>query len=389
MTEATNGQGTLSLVVAIASVTAVGLGISLAIPLLSLTLAARRIEPAWIGVSAAAWGLASMVATPFVPWLAGRIGTGMLLAISILVAAACLPLFYVVENFWLWFPLRFVTGAAMATTFVLSEFWIAAAAPAARRGLVMGIYATVLSVGFAGGPAILAATGTSGALPFIVGATIIALAALPVIAAPVTSPVIGEHPRGAFLRFLVIAPAATAASFVFGIAESASFALLPVYGSRVGYSADVAILLAVAMTLGNVALQIPLGLASDRFDRRRVLLASGLAGLIGAALMPFLIADLWPALVLLFVWGGVSGGLYTVGLAHVAARFTGAELAAVNSTFVFAYAAGALIGPAAVGVGMEISDPHGFAVVLALAFLAYVALVLIRIVTLRRKPPPG
>ena len=77
---------TLSLIVAIASITAVGLGISLAIPLFSLTLEARGVVPGWIGANAAAWGLPSMVATPFVPRLAARYGTRPVLAGSILSA---------------------------------------------------------------------------------------------------------------------------------------------------------------------------------------------------------------------------------------------------------------------------------------------------------------
>ena len=370
---------TLSLIVAIASITAVGLGISLAIPLLSLTLEARGVVPGWIGANAAAWGLASMAATPFVPRFAARYGMRPLLAGSILFGAAILPFFYFVADFWLWFPLRFLSGGAIATTFVLSEFWIAATAPQAQRGLVMGIYGTVLSAGFALGPGVLALTGTSGAIPFLTGALIIAAAALPVILVPVKSPVIDEHPHGAFVRFLFMAPSATGAAFVFGIAESGSFALLPVYGSHLGHPTPSVVLFAAAMTLGNVALQVPLGLLSDRFDRRRLLLVSALAGLIGAAALPLVARDLVPTLILLFVWGGFAGGLYTVGLAHLAQRFTGADLAASNSAFVFAYAAGALVGPAILGLGMELSDPHGFAIGLAAAFLAYVGLVLARI----------
>jgi len=372
-----------SLVVAIASITAVGLGISLAIPLLSLTLESRGVAPGWIGVNAAAWGLASMVMTPFVPGLAARLGLRPMLAGSILIGAATLPLFYFISDFWLWFPLRFMSGGALATTFVLSEFWIAATAPATRRGLVMGIYATVLSIGFALGPGVLALTGTSGVRPFLTGALIIALAALPVIAAPVRSPVIEAHPHGGFMRYLWIAPAATAAAFIFGSAESGSFALLPVYGSHLGYATQSVVFFAAAMTLGNVALQVPLGLLSDRFDRRRLLLISAVAGLVGAVLLPFVAHMLVPTLVLLFVWGGFAGGLYTVGLAHLAQRFAGADLAASNSAFVFAYAGGALVGPAILGFGMELSDPHGFAIVLAAAFLAYVVLVAARIASAR------
>src|SRR5262249_9534152 len=161
------------------------LGISLAIPLLSLTLEARGVVPGWIGTNAAAWGLASMAATPFVPRLAARFGRRPMLARSILVGAAPPPPFPSLTHFWPWVPLRFLPGGALAFTFVLSEFWIAATAPAARRGLVMGIYATVLSIGLALGPAVLALTGTSGPGPFVTGALIIAAAALPVILAPV------------------------------------------------------------------------------------------------------------------------------------------------------------------------------------------------------------
>src|SRR5262249_11576103 len=221
-------------------------------PLLSLTLEARGVDPGWIGANAAAWGLAAMVVTPFVSAFAARVGTRLLLAGSIAVGAGVLPLFYFVANFWAWFPLRFVSGAAITVTFVVSEFWIAAAAPAARRGLVMGIYAAVLSLGLALGPGVLALTGTIGLVPFLTGALIIAVAALPVALAPVRSPDIAEHSHGAFLRYLVIAPAATAAAFIFGIAESGSFAILPVYGGHLGHSTEAVVLLIAAMTFGSV-----------------------------------------------------------------------------------------------------------------------------------------
>lgn len=376
--------GMLGLVVPIASITAVGLGLSLTIPLLSLTLEARGIDPGWIGINAAVTGFASMVTTPFVPRLAARFGTGMVLAVAILASAATLPLFYLTASFALWFPLRFVAGAGIGAAFVVSEFWIAGAAPPDRRGLVMGIYATVFSIGLALGPAILALTGTGSFLPFAIGAVIIAAAALPVAVAPVVSPVVEDQPSSRFIRVLFAAPVATAAALVFGLAESGSFALLPVYGTHVGMAADRAILLASAVTLGNVALQLPLGILSDRMDRRWLLLVLALIGCAGAAVLPFVVADLAATMVLLFLWGGCIGGLYTVGLAHLAQRFTGADLAAANSAFLFAYSAGALLGPALLGLAIEAWDPHGFAFTLAVVFLAYMLLAIGRIRVLGR-----
>jgi MFS family permease len=365
---------TAGLVVAIASISAVGLTISLSLPLLSITLEARRIGAGWIGINAATLGLASLATTPFVSRVAARLGTGATLVGAILVGAAALPLYYWVEDFWLWFPLRFVSGATTTAAFVLSEFWITSSAPAGRRGFVMGAYGTVLAVGFALGPALLAVAGTEGLLPFAIGAAILVLAALPIIFAPAKSPVIDQGGRGGFLRFLVAVPAATGAALVFGFVEAASFALLPVYGQHVGHPVSAAILFAVAVTLGNV-LQLPIGIVSDRFDRRTVLLVISVVGFGGAALLPLAAASLAAALVLLFLWGGFIGGLYAVGLAHLGQRFTGGDLAAANAAFVFCYAAGSLFGPAAAGLGMEAYDPNGFAIVLALAFLPYIILV--------------
>jgi MFS family permease len=241
----------------------------------------------------------------------------------------------------------------------------------------MGIYATVLSIGFALGPAVLSVTGTKGLAPFLAGSAIIAVGALPVAIA--RAPAISCRSQAGFLRFLFVAPAATSAALAFGFAESGSFALLPIYGERNGHPIGGVVLFAAAMTLGNVLFQLPFGFFSDRVDRRKLLLGIAALGLIGAALLPLVSGSLAGTIALLFFWGGSIGALYTVGLAHLAQRFTGADLAAANSAFVFCYASGSLVGPAALGLGMEAYDPHGFAVVLCLCFLAYLVLVAFRV----------
>lgn len=366
------------LIVPIASITAVGLGLSLSIPLLSITLEMRGISAGWIGINAATSGLASIVITPFVPGIAARFGTSATLLVAILAGAAALPLFHLTENFWLWFPLRTLSGACITTTFVLSEFWIATAAPPHRRGLVMGLYGTILSIGFALGPLILALAGTSGLRPFLVGAVILAVAALPVVLSTGTRPTIDRLPQRGLLGFLVIAPAATGAAIIFGFAEAGSFALLPVYGRHAGHAVEQVVLFAAALTFGNVLMQIPLGLISDRVNRPSLLLAIALVGALGAALLPLASPSIAATLALLFVWGGCIGGLYSVGLAHLAQRFTGADLAGANAAFVFCYSVGSLFGPATLGLGMEAWDPHGFAAVLVIWFLLYVGILIVR-----------
>ena len=349
---------------AIACVSVVGIGISLSVPLLSLEMERMGISGTLIGLNTAIAGVASICVVPFVPRLAARIGVLPLLWGSILVSALSLVAFKVLFDFVWWFPVRFVFSAALGTLFVLSEFWINAAAPPARRGFVMGIYATVLALGFAGGPGLLALVGTEGWLPYLAGAALFGVASLPLLLAGRFSPEVGHATRPVF-SFLRMAPAATVAAFVFGAVETGAFALLPVYGLRLGFEAASAAFLVSLMALGNVAFQIPIGLLSDRFDRRRVLLCIGVFGAVGAALIPVAAANMPAFFALLFVWGGVTGALYTVGLAHLGARFRDADLVSANAAFVILYNVGLVIGPPLVGAGMDAVPPQGFAYALA------------------------
>ena len=119
-------------------------------------------------------------------------------------------------------------------------------------------------------------------------------------------------------------PTATAAVLVFGAVETGGFALFPVYGSRIGYSEADAALLLTMIGLGNVILQIPLGMVSDRVgDRRHLLLGCAVVGLLGTILMPFVAGNWHLMAALLFVWGGVVAALYTIGLAHLGTRLSG------------------------------------------------------------------
>ncbi|PTW61469.1 putative MFS family arabinose efflux permease [Breoghania corrubedonensis] len=359
------------LAAAISTITAVGIALGLGLPLLSLLLEQRGISPAWTGINTAFAGIASVAVTPFVTPLAKRVGTARLAFWMVIVSALCFYLFYVIEAFWAWFPLRIVFHGAVTATFVLSEFWINALAPAGRRGLVMGIYATILSLGFVAGPVMFAAIGSLGALPFAIGTAILFLAALPVLLARDTSPPLdGGHDRP-FIRFFLIAPMATLAGFVFGSVESGAMSLLPIYGVHIGLEPGNAALLVSAFVGGNVLMQVPLGLLADRFERRQLLALCALVGLFGALAIPFMGNSLPALSILLVAWGGIIAGLYTIGLTHLGARFTGANLASANAAFAMMYSLGMLAGPLAMGAALDTGYPPAMPWTIAGFFVLY------------------
>ncbi len=382
----------LSISAAIASISVVGIAIGLGTPLLSVVLESRGHSASMIGLNTAVAGLASIAAAPLATPVAMRIGVVPTMLAMILLGALAFLGFYFASSIWMWFPLRAILHVALTVLFILSEFWISTSAPPHRRGFVLGLYATVLSLGFAFGPWLFAKMGSNGFLPFGVTFVVVILAAVPVLLAARESPILHsgeEEEQASFWRYIWMVPTATAAVLVFGAVETGGFALFPVYGGRIGYSeADAALLLSM-IGLGNVILQIPIGVISDRVrDRRVLLLICAIVGLAGMLALPLYQDNWYLAAGVLFVWGGVVAALYTIGLAHLGSRLTGRDLASANAAFVFCYGFGMLIGPQAIGIGMDVFGPPGFGHSLALFFVLYILLATWRIATSALRPPP-
>jgi MFS family permease len=362
-----------SLIAAISAISAVGIAIGLGLPLLSIILEKRGISSTLIGLNAAMAGVASMAAAPITTKIAHDYGVARTMMFAVLVAAVSAIGFFYADAFWMWFPLRFTFHGATTTLFILSEFWINEAAPPRRRGLVLGIYATVLAIGFAIGPLLFSALGSDGVLPFLVGAAIIMLAIIPIFIARNESPVLDTKPDRHFFHYIFLVPTATAAVFAFGAVSAGGLSLFPIYAIRSALTEQQAALLLTVMGIGNMAFQIPLGLYSDKLkDRRPLLTAMAVLGVAGSLALPFLIENWIMMAVVLFFWGGCVSGLYTVGLAHLGSRLSGADLAAANAAFIFCYAVGTVAGPQGIGAAIDIAGNDGFAWALAGFFGFYV-----------------
>ncbi|MEB3046956.1 MFS transporter [Rhizobium mulingense] len=375
-----------SLVAAISSISAVGIAIGLGLPLLSIILEKRGISSTLIGLNTAMAGIAAMAAAPVTTKLAHTYGVAPTMLWAVLISALSALGFYYAQDFWMWFPLRFAFHGATTTLFILSEFWINAASPPSKRGFVLGIYATVLSLGFAAGPLLFSLLGSDGIFPFLVGAGAILLAAIPIYIARYESPILEEKPELHFMRYVFLVPTATAAVFIFGAVEAGGLSLFPIFAVGAHFTESQAALLLTMMGVGNVIFQIPLGLLSDRIPDKRPLLAGmALMGFTGSMMLPLLV-DNWLLMAgLLLFWGGCVSGLYTVGLSHLGSRLTGSDLAAANAAFVFCYAMGTVAGPQAIGAAIDVAGNNGFAWAIAAFFGFYAMLSGIRLMFIRKR----
>ena len=371
----TRARWTIALAIVLIAI--IGVAMSMTLPLLSLRLDQAGWSGAMIGLNTSFMALATLSLAPFIPALAKHFGIRALLVTALLTGATATLGFGWAQSIGSWFFLRFMLGCALTVLFILSEFWINAAAPDDKRGLTMGIYGTVLSLGFASGPLVLQQTGTAGEWPLVLGAGIFALALLPVWLAGHQTPQMDGHAGLGFVPLFRSAPVAALAALLFGAVETGAFSVLPVYGHRIGLDDQAAAMQISAVALGNLFFQIPFGLLADRVDKKRLLLLiAALAGLI-MLVIPFLAPNSWLYLVVLCLWGGVAASLYCVGLALLGAQFHGATLVAANALFVMLYATGQMFGPPLLGWAMDLVNPHGYIWASAGLFGLYIGVVMV------------
>jgi hypothetical protein len=74
----------------------------------------------------------------------------------------------------------------------------------------------------------------------------------------------------------------------------------------------------------------------------------------GAIAYPLMLPGMGPLYwLMMFVWGGVSWGMYTLGLALLGERFQPGQLAAANAAFVMVYEVGSITGPVVSGAALD------------------------------------
>jgi MFS family permease len=140
--------------------------------------------------------------------------------------------------------------------------------------------------------------------------------------------------------------------------EQILLSLFPVYGAALGSSEERIASLITCFIAGNAVLQIVFGRVAEQFGSTRTMVFCALASLVGCLLLPSIFSSwlIWP---LVFVWGGVSFGLYTMSLIQLGERFTGHALIAGNAAFALVWGTGGIVGPPATGVAMQLIGHQG------------------------------
>lgn len=350
----------------IAAVTMGALAQGVLYPLLSFILERQGTTPSLIGLSAAMTPLGFIVSAAFTPALARRVGRARLAILCSILTALSLAAIAWKQDVWAWMPLRFLLGFFSKPPYVICETWLISITPPSRRGRIMGLYSSIVSGGFAIGPLSLGLVGTQGWPPFMIGILAFLLCALVLLAVVPRLPKMAHEGEATSVGgFFALAPLLLFAVFAAAAFEQTLISLFAVYGAALG-SAEARIASLIACFIaGDAVLQIWLGRMAERLGSSRTMLFCVLASLAGCLLLP-LVFNSWLIWPLLFVWGGVSFGIYTMSLIQLGERFTGQALIAGNAAFAFVWGIGGIVGSPATGLAMQLIGHQGLPLSLGL-----------------------
>jgi MFS family permease len=124
----------------------------------------------------------------------------------------------------------------------------------------------------------------------------------------------------------------------------------------------------MVLIAGNVLLQLPIGWLADRISRKNLLCYLAFGTVAGCVFLVWLIEGsllIWP---MLFVWGAVAFGTYTVAMVELGDRFSGTLLLAGNSAFGLMWGIGGILGPSIAGTAMDLLGPEGLPITVGILF---------------------
>ena len=367
------------IIACIASTIAVTVTMGLTLPYLALVLEHQGVDPWLNGLSAAVQMVAVMFLAFLGPRLMGRYGTKRVIAGGLAGVALSLALLPAFPNVWIWFPIRFLLGLSAELVWTAGDVWINQLAPEEKRGRIIGITGFFQHGGFAVGPLLLGVLGTDTWWPLYIGTAIVLLGLAPLlIAGPAIRAGHGDA-RARILHFLKIAPGLMIAGLMFGLIDSATLSLLPVYGLRKELSPDMAESMLAIFVVGAMLAQIPMGWLTDHFPARVLMLVGAAMTFAMLVAMPWTIDDpllIYPVLGLM---GAGLGSFYTIALTEMGRRFTGGALIGVTTSFMFLWACGSVVGPGLSGLAIDIAGPDGMPVLGAFLTLAFMILIAARL----------
>ncbi len=352
--------------------------------LLSVLLPLRMQEAGFsnteIGIMAAGFATGFFLGCFYAPRLIQRIGHIRAFACFATVLSTLTLALAIDTDLALWTSARLLSGICFAGLLTVSDSWISSETKASMRGRVMSVYMILYKSAQALGPLVFTFSAISGNWHFMAVSALFSLSLLPVALRKGGNPTPPLKQRMSLKQVYRTTPLAVVGCMCLGMTNSPMNNLIAIYGVGIGLEVSGAVMLSAALQFGALALQWPMGWASDKRDRRKVIIFGMLMMALFSAVIAFMpTLPLWAYIILVGILGGFAMSIYPIILSHAGDYVSPKQMVPLCATLMLAFAVGMAIGPITGSLAMDVLGPAGLFIHTIFFSLVFVSFALYRI----------
>ncbi|MCY8089003.1 MFS transporter [Bacillus sonorensis] len=328
------------------------------LPVISVIFEQEGHSAALNGLHATGLYIGVLLASPFMEAPLRRLGFKPLIVIGGIMVGVSLFSFTLIQSYIVWFFLRLLIGIGDHMLHFSTQTWVTTLSSEKNRGRNISLYGLSFGLGFAAGPFLTPLAEISPSLPFIVSGVFSLMAWLFIFflkndfPEKSTSDTRGDNSLKRFFQAFLLGWIAFLPTFGYGFLETALNGNFPVYALRSGISVEGVSIILPAFAIGSIVFQYPLGILSDKFGRRNVLLvilAIGAGCFFAAGL-----SDSVPLVAACFFAAGMAvGSTFSLGISFMADLLPKPLLPAGNLMCGITFSFGSIFGPIAGGWYMQ------------------------------------
>lgn len=321
------------------------------LPLIAVILEKAGVPSSLNGLNAAALYLGILIVSPFMEQPLRKYGYKSVILAGGAVVIGSLALFPLWKSFWFWFFLRLIVGIGDHALHFATQTWITSSSPKNKIGKNVSLYGLFFGLGFAAGPLMIPLVNVNASLPFFASSCLCLAGWMFLFTLKNEFP---EHHRESFSfhktaqRFFQACKYGWVAflpPLAYGYLESSLNGSFPVYALRNGIEISIVSILLAAFSIGSIITQLPLGILSDKWGRRNLLMIVFLLGSLS-----FISAKIYehsaPGLFLSFLMAGmVVGSTFSLGISYMSDIIPQRLIPTGNLLCGIFYSVGSLTGP--------------------------------------------
>ncbi len=319
-----------------------------------------------------AYMIGMLVGSQVAPILIGHVGhVRVFAALASLISASFLGFALFVDPI-AWFTLRLLVGFCFSGVYVASESWLNEAATNENRGKAMSVYMIIQMSGILIAQVLINFGDPSSFILFAVISVLVSISFAPILLSVSRVPTVSTTERMGLRGLYKASPLGSVTMILIGGVFSLLFGMSAVYGSEEGLSVKEISLLVGSLYVAGVLFQYPVGLASDRIDRRKLIILLSFIGFVSALIGITFNNNFYFVLLTFFVVGGVSYPLYSVVIAYTNDYLEQEKMSSAAGGLVFMSGIGGVIVPILTGKLMTVFGAEWFLIIVGLIFIIIV-----------------